>query len=159
VITGVVGPAAAGAAYEQIITRAAQRAPAATLGGVLVTPQITDAVAEILLGVSHQAPFGPTITVGLGGVLAELVRDTAFGVPPFDKAYARRMIEQTRAGTLLAGFRGAPAGDVDALVDTIMRLHDLVLDIGHRIQELDINPILVRPQGLGVCAVDALVVV
>lgn len=159
VITGVTGQDAARAAYDRIVATAAERAPTARLGGVVVAPQVTDAVAEVLLGVSHQHPFGPTITVGLGGVLAELVADTAFGVPPFDEDHARWMVGQTRIGALLAGFRGGPPGDLDALVATILRLRDLVLDVGHLVSEVDVNPLLVRPKGLGVVAVDALVVV
>ncbi len=126
--------------------------------GVVVQPQITDAVAELILGVSHQPPFGPTITFGLGGVFTEVMRDVSFRVPPFSRAEALRMIGETRAMTVLGGVRGRPAGDLDAVVDAVMRLQTLALEVGDSIAELDVNPLLVRPRGSGVVAVDALVV-
>jgi acyl-CoA synthetase (NDP forming) len=156
-----VGIASAGGvrdAYAHIVADAARLAPGARLTGVVVQPQITDAVAELILGISHQDPFGPTITFGLGGVFAEVIRDVSFRVPPFDRAEALRMIGETRAAALLGGVRGRPAGDLDALVDTVMRLHTLALEVGDAVRELDINPLLVRPRGLGVTAVDALVI-
>jgi acyl-CoA synthetase (NDP forming) len=129
-----------------------------TLTGVVVQPQITDAVAELILGVSHQEPFGPTITFGLGGVLTEVVKDVSFRVPPYTRDEALRMIAETSATRLLGGVRGRPPGDLDALADTIMRLGTLALELGDSIRELDINPLLVRPAGNGVTAVDALIV-
>ncbi|MBL7520936.1 acetate--CoA ligase family protein [Frankia sp. CNm7] len=137
---------------------AAPAAPGATVDGVLVAQQVTDAVAEVILGVSHQHPFGPTITYGLGGVFTEVFKDVSFGVPPFDADYARSMIEATKGVKLLRGTRGRHAGDIDALVDIILRVQALAVDLGDQVAELDINPILVRPAGKGAIAVDALVI-
>jgi acyl-CoA synthetase (NDP forming) len=91
-------------------------------------------------------------------VFTEVFADVAFAVPPFDAARARAVIESTKGVKLLRGTRGRPAGDLDALVDAILRLQDLAVDLGDRIAELDINPIMVRPARKGVTAVDALVV-
>ncbi|MFC5819012.1 acetate--CoA ligase family protein [Nonomuraea harbinensis] len=141
-------------AYAEIVAGAS----GLRLTGVVVQPQVTDAVAELILGVSHQAPFGPTLTFGLGGVFTEVVRDVSFRVPPFSREEALRMIGETRAPALLAGVRGRPAGDLDAVADAVMRLQTLALELGDSIRELDVNPLLVRPGGLGAVAVDALVI-
>ncbi len=117
---------------------------------------VRDAVAEAILGVSHQPPFGPTVLYGSGGIFAEVFEDVAFRVPPFTKRQARAMVEETRGARLLDGVRGRPAGDVDALVDAIMRLQRLALEVGDEIAELDVNPLMVRPRGQGVVAVDSL---
>jgi acyl-CoA synthetase (NDP forming) len=118
---------------------------------------VREPVAEAILGVSHQAPFGPTVLYGTGGIFAEVFEDVAFRVPPFTKQQARAMVEETRGVRLLRGVRGRPPGDVGALVDAIMRLQRLALEVGDEIAELDVNPLLVLAEGQGVVAVDALV--
>ncbi len=158
---GVDSLAAVRATYRELTDRAVAAAPGAAIAGVVVQPMVTDAVAEVILGLSHQHPFGPTILFGLGGVFTEVFHDVAFRVPPFTKQQARAMVEATKGAALLHGARGRPLGDLDALVDTIMKLQRLALDLGDDIAELDINPLMVRPRraaGPGVVAVDALVI-
>ncbi len=155
---GVATADAVRATYERIIDDAARLLPDAALDGVLVQPMVSGAVAEVILGLSHQAPFGPTITYGLGGVLTEVYKDVAFAVPPFRDADARAMVDSTKSAAILRGVRGRPAGDIDALIATIMKLQRLAVEIGDDISELDVNPILVLPAGQGVVAVDALMV-
>jgi acyl-CoA synthetase (NDP forming) len=96
--------------------------------------------------------------VGLGGIFVEVLRDVSFGVPPFDRAWAERMVLGLKGAPLLAGARGRPPADVPALVDLIMNVQRLALEVGGDIAELDINPVMVRPRGHGVTAVDALIV-
>lgn len=155
---GLSDAAAVEEAVGSILTNAARHAPDADVLGVVLAPQIDDAVAEVLVGVSNQHPFGPTVTFGMGGVLTEVMADVGFIVPPYDAAMVRRLIESTKVARLLHGARGKPAGDVDALVDVLMRIQDLALDLATMLEEVDVNPILVRPRGLGVVAVDALIV-
>jgi acyl-CoA synthetase (NDP forming) len=155
---GVDGAAAVRAEYRRIMEEAARRAPGARVDGVVIQPMVRGAVAEAILGLSHQHPFGPTLLFGLGGIFVEVFEDVAIRVPPFSRASARAMVEQTRGAKLLAGARGRPSGDVAALVDTIMRMQRLALEVGDDIDELDINPLMVLPRGQGVVAVDALVV-
>ena len=119
---------------------------------------VADAVAEVILGLSLQPPFGPTVVYGSGGVLTEVFHDVAFRVPPFTETQARAMIDETKGAALLRGARGRPTGDVDAVVDAIMAMQRLALDAGDAIAELDVNPLMVRPAGEGVVAVDALVI-
>ena len=93
--------------------------------------------------------------VGLGGIYVELLKDVAFRVAPFDRNEARRMIAETHAGKLLSGLRGQPPGDVEAVVDVILRVAQLALD-HPQIQEIDVNPLMVYPTGAtpGALAVD-----
>jgi acyl-CoA synthetase (NDP forming) len=119
---------------------------------------IAGVVAEVIVGLSQQAPFGPTILFGLGGVFTEVFEDVAFRVPPFTRESARAMIDEIKGAALLRGVRGRPAGDIEALVDVLMRFQRLALEVGDQIAELDVNPLLVLPAGQGVVAVDALVV-
>ena len=95
---------------------------------------------------------------GLGGVFVEVLRDVALRVPPFDKAEARRMVDEVAGAALLRGARGGPKGDIPALVDTIMQVQRLAVDHAGRLAELDINPLVVRPAGHGVIALDALAI-
>jgi acyl-CoA synthetase (NDP forming) len=125
--------------------------------GVVVQPVIAGAVAEVILGLSQQVPFGPTILFGLGGIFTEVFEDVAFRVPPFTRHSARAMVEEIKGAALLHGVRGRPVGDIEALVDALMGFQRLAIEVGDQIEELDVNPLLVLPVGRGVVAVDALV--
>ena len=108
------------------------------------------------MGVSQDELYGPVVMFGLGGVFVEVFEDVAFRVPPFNRTEARRMIEQTKGSTLLAGTRGRPRAKVSAVVDVLMKVQQLALDFCDELEELDINPLVVRPDG--VLALDALIV-
>ncbi|WP_405657614.1 acetate--CoA ligase family protein [Streptomyces sp. RK9] len=127
------------------------------LDGVLVC-QMVERGVEMVVGVSPDPLFGPTVTVGLGGVLVEVLRDVAVGVPPFGEEEARRMLTSLRGRALLDGVRGAPPADLDALVEVVLRVQRMSLELGDTLAELDINPLLVLPRGQGAVALDALAV-
>ncbi|MFD6492065.1 acetate--CoA ligase family protein [Streptomyces sp. NPDC060188] len=127
------------------------------LDGVLVC-QMVERGVEMVVGVTHDQLFGPTVTVGLGGVLVEVLRDAAVRVPPFGDDQARAMLSELRGRALLDGVRGAPPADVDALVEVVVRVQRMALELGDEISELDINPLMVLPRGQGAVALDALVV-
>jgi acyl-CoA synthetase (NDP forming) len=95
--------------------------------------------------------------LGSGGVLVELLKDSTLRLPPVNRVEALGMIHGTRGAALLQGFRGRPPADVDALADAIVRVSHLAMDLGDLVAALDINPLMVLPEGQGVCAVDALV--
>ncbi len=118
--------------------------------------ELAEPGVECVVGVSQDELFGPVVMFGLGGVFVEVFEDVAFRVPPFDRAEARRMVDQTKGAKLLAGARGRPKAKVAALVDVIMKVQTLALDLDDRLEELDINPLVVRPDG--VVALDALIV-
>ncbi|MFM9698581.1 acetate--CoA ligase family protein [Streptomyces europaeiscabiei] len=128
-----------------------------SLDGVLVC-QMVERGVEMVVGVTHDELFGPTVTVGLGGVLVEVLRDSAVRVPPFAEDQAHAMLAELRGRALLDGVRGAPPADVDALVEVVLRVQRMALELGHEIAELDINPLMVLPRGQGAVALDALAV-
>jgi acyl-CoA synthetase (NDP forming) len=98
--------------------------------------------------------FGPVVMFGLGGILTEILGDVTFRAPPFSAAETRVMLRELRGYPLLKGARGQAPVDEDALVTAIMAVQDLVIDQGHSLLELDINPLIAGPNG--VVAVDAM---
>ncbi|MEV0092530.1 acetate--CoA ligase family protein [Streptomyces sp. NPDC050738] len=127
------------------------------LDGILVC-QMVERGVEMVVGVTQDALFGPTVTVGLGGVLVEVMGDAAVRVPPFGEDQARAMLGELRGKVLLEGVRGAPPADVDALVEVVLRIQRMALELGDDLAELDINPLMVLPRGQGAVALDALAV-
>lgn len=127
------------------------------LDGILVCQMIERGV-EMVVGVTRDDLFGPTVTVGLGGVLVEVLHDAAVRVPPFGEDQARAMLTELRGHALLEGVRGAPPADVDALVEVILRIQRMALELGDDLSELDINPLMVLPRGQGAVALDALAI-
>ena len=157
VMLGVRDGAELAAAAERVTRSARAYAPEARIDGVLACEMVTDGV-EMLLGVTDDPVFGPTVALGLGGVAAEALRDVAYRVAPFDEAEARAMITELRGARLLGAFRNRPPADVDALAQAVARVSQAAWARRGRLAELDINPLFVRPQGKGVVAGDALVV-
>ena len=113
---------------------------------------------ELMLGGRRDPHFGPVVSVGMGGSLVELLDDAALRLAPLGRREAGAMLDETKASRLLAGWRGAPAADRDAVLDAVQRL-GLLLAAYPEIVEVDINPLLVAPDGQGLCVVDARVFV
>ncbi|HEY5245416.1 MAG TPA: acetate--CoA ligase family protein, partial [Acidimicrobiales bacterium] len=148
------------AAYDDLVVRAVAvttAAGTAPIDGIVVAEMVRGGV-ETVVGLSQDAVFGPTVMVGLGGVFVEVLGDVAFRVPPFDRDEARRMLAELRGRPLLTGARGRPPADVDALVDAVMAIQCLGMELAGTVREVDINPLLVRDDGQGAVALDALVV-
>lgn len=154
---GIGSEEGARSAFEEIMRNALAFAPEARLHGVLVQEMVTGGV-EALLGLARHEPFGLGMVVGVGGVLVELVADAAFELLPIDKPLALDMIARTKLGSLLAGYRGAPEADVEALAGAMVALSDLASAYGDRIEAIDLNPVAVLPLGKGVRILDALVI-
>ena len=112
---------------------------------------------EILVGVTRDPVFGWMLTVGLGGVWTELMGDVRHRLLPVNAAGAEAMLRELKGFRLLDGYRGAPKADVAAAARAIAALCTAVLAGGSRLREVEINPLLVMPQGQGAVAVDALV--
>jgi acyl-CoA synthetase (NDP forming) len=125
------------------------------LEGILVGEMVTGGV-ECIVGVVRDELFGPVVMFGLGGIAVEVYKDVTFRVPPFDRAEARRMVEEIRALPLLRGARGAPKVKMSALIDVIMKVQRLAMDLSDEVAELDINPLMVTPERA--LALDALVI-
>lgn len=146
---------AAAGAYDSLVAKAKSHFPAARIEGVLMQEQIGSGV-EMIVGLTQDPDLGPTITVGAGGIHAEILKDAATRPLPVDKDDIRAMIASLRLSPLLDGARGAAPADKEALVDLVFRLAQLGLAAGAAISELDLNPVIVLPDRA--VAVDALVV-
>ena len=157
VMLHLANAAAVEAAFAAITARVGAQQPAARIEGALVSA-MAPAGYELIVGMRRDAQFGPLVMVGLGGIYVELLADVAFRVAPFSRTEAAALLAETHAGKLLQGLRGQPAGDIPALLDVIERVAQLAL-AQPRLQELDINPLIVYPHGQGVLAVDVRMVV
>lgn len=154
---GIASPEAARVAYDAIMASAAAYAPDARLDGVSVQEMVTGGV-EVLLGIARHEPFGLGMVVGVGGTLVELIADATLELLPVDARLAREMLGRTKLANLLAGYRGAPAADTEALIQAMVRLSDLALAHADRIEAIDLNPVSVLPAGRGVRLLDVLVI-
>ena len=116
---------------------------------------------ELILGM-HRDPLGTAILLGMGGVTAELFKDTTMRLLPVEGGLSREealgMAQELKTWPLLDGFRGRPKADVEALVDTIVAFSRMAAQLGDRLVEAEINPVFVLPQGRGVRAADGVVV-
>jgi len=134
-------------AFQAIHDSVSEALPDASIQGVYVVKMVTGC-EEIIMGIKKDPAFGPVLMFGMGGIFVEVFRDVSFGIAPVNKVQARKIIEQTRAYEILRGVRGRPPRDIEALVDTLVRLGQLSLDFP-QIEELDINPLFVNDEGEG----------
>jgi acyl-CoA synthetase (NDP forming) len=155
VVLGVPDDEALLAAIRQIRASVAQRRPGTAVDRLLVQPMISG-LGEVLIGYRVDRDVGPLIMVAVGGVLTEIYRDRSLRLAPVDLPTAHEMISEVRGLMPLAGYRGLPAGDLEALAQAIVAISGLATIDGPAIQEAEINPLIVRPAGHGVVAVDAL---
>ncbi|HEV2284429.1 MAG TPA: acetate--CoA ligase family protein [Steroidobacteraceae bacterium] len=124
---------------------------------LLIEEMVRDGVAEVLIGITVDPQFGQLLVLGAGGVLTELLRDSVTLLPPFDAAAIEAALRSLRITRLLGGFRGRPAGDLPALIETALACARYAQAHLDTLAELDINPVIVRPAGSGAVAVDALI--
>jgi acyl-CoA synthetase (NDP forming) len=142
--------------FATLVDRARHHAPAARIEGVLVAKQIKGAV-EMALGVIRDPVFGPVAMVGLGGIFIEVLKDVSFRRCPFSPEEAERMVRSLRGFPLLDGVRGRPRADVPALARALSALSAFAASAGPRLLSVDVNPMLVLPEGQGCYAADAVV--
>ncbi|ATA54081.1 CoA-binding protein [Variovorax boronicumulans] len=143
-------------AFDEVMASARAYAPTAQIDGALLQ-KMEAGQAELILGATRDPVFGMTLTVGLGGVLTELYKDVSHRVLPIDEAMARDMLGELKAFPLLTGYRGRPLGDVEAACRAIAGFSRAVLALQEQADEVEVNPLLVKEQGQGVRALDALV--
>jgi acetyltransferase len=108
---------------------------------------------EVLVGMNRDPQFGPLVTFGLGGIYVETLKDVTFRIAPFSVQEAEAMLSEIRSHAILDGVRGQPPLDKAAIVDVLLRMGQLVQEFAE-ILELDINPLIVYPQGQGAIAID-----
>ena len=153
-------PEEVGEAFAQILSNVKAYNPEAEITGILVQEMITSG-EEIILGSTYDPQFGSMIMFGLGGIYVEIAKDVAFRMPPISKGEAMDMIKETKmAYSVLKGARGKAPGDIDAMCETISRFSYLVnaIESAGTNVEIDLNPIVVLPEGKGVKIVDALII-
>ncbi len=143
------------AAYERVLGNARSFSPTAEIGGVLLQPMVPAGV-EVVVGARIDPLLGPLIVAGFGGVLVELLRDSALELAPINGVEAAGMLRGLRGAALFGGLRGAPGVDLDRLADILVRVSEFAADQQGLIAELDINPIICS--GSSLLAVDALIV-
>jgi acetyltransferase len=136
-----------------MLERIRRAAPGARITGFTVQPMIRRPNAqELIIGMSEDLTFGPTLMFGAGGTAVEVLRDTSIALPPLDMKLAADLIQRTRVSRLLAGYRDRPRADLDAVASTLVKVSQLVID-HPQVLELDINPLIADDRG--VIALDA----
>ncbi|MGO4446350.1 acetate--CoA ligase family protein [Mycobacterium sp. 2YAF39] len=147
VVLGVADDAALTAAYGAMAQR---------LGPAVTVETMVEGGVEISVGFVRDDAFGPLVVVAAGGTLVELMEDRVVACPPLSRPLALRMLDSLRVAPLLAGWRGAPAVDIDALAEVIVRVSELAVDRGDEFDAVEANPVIATPRG--VIAVDAVMI-
>ncbi|MBT5050312.1 MAG: acetate--CoA ligase family protein [Rhodospirillaceae bacterium] len=140
------------AAAEAMEARLKAHDSSARVDGFLAQEMVSG--TEMLIGARDDALYGPLIILGAGGVMVELMRDVAVRLLPVNEDDVRDMLASLKSAALLDGYRGAPAADKEALIAAVVALGNFYLDHRHLLADVEINPLMVRPGGEGVCAVD-----
>jgi len=140
-------------AFELMIYRTERYLPDARIWGCQVQEMAPPGGLEVLIGMNRDPQFGPLVTFGLGGIYVEALKDVTFRVTPFTRLEAQAMLEEIRSKALLEGIRGKPPVDKEAIIDTLLRMGQLVQEFPE-IAEFDINPLIVYPKGQGAIAID-----
>jgi acetyl coenzyme A synthetase (ADP forming)-like protein len=149
---GISNPTDVRDAFDLITYRASRYMPDAQIWGCQVQEMVTGG-REVIIGMNRDPQFGPLMMFGLGGIYVEALKDVTFRVAPFSRREAKEMINEIRSIQLLRGVRGEPPVDMDAIVDTLLRMSQLVTEFPE-IVEFDINPLIVYETGRGVVGVD-----
>ena len=145
------------AAARQILDRVITRHPKAKINGILVQ-RMERGLAEVILGFRRDPQVGPVVVLGVGGVLAEIYKDIAIRLAPVGIEDARAMVDEVRGLAVIRGYRGLPRGDCEALAQAVAAMSQLAALEGRTVTEAEINPLIVKPEGEGVAAVDGLIV-
>ena len=156
VLLDVADAEAVRAGHATLLERARAARPEARIEGVLVAETVAGGI-ETIMGVKNDPAFGPVAMFGLGGIYTEIMRDVVFHRCPFTPETAERLIAGTRAGTLLKGARGKPAGDIRAAAGMLSALSVFAAAAQDRLDSIDMNPVVVLEDGQGAVALDALI--
>jgi acyl-CoA synthetase (NDP forming) len=143
-------------AYELMMLRVKRKMPNAEIRGILMEKMIMG--KEVIIGMKKDPQFGPMLMFGQGGIFVEVLKDVTFYLTPVTREEAQEMIRRTKTYKLLTGFRGQPGVDIEAIVECLVRVSQLVVDFPE-IEEIDINPLKVGEEGDGAFAVDARMII
>jgi acyl-CoA synthetase (NDP forming) len=139
-------------AHRDMTKRIHQAYPEAKIEGVLIQPMVTGG-RELIVGGRQDAQFGPVVLVGLGGIFVEILGEVSVRVAPICRREALEMIDELRGSAMLKGARGTKPSDVEAAVEVLLRLSQLLCDLPE-ILEIDINPLRVFQEKEGCLALD-----
>jgi acetyltransferase len=140
-------------AVTGMLARVAEKRPDAHVTALVVQPMVSRPRAvELIVGATVDAVFGPVVLFGSGGKSVEVVADRAVALPPLNRVLARDLVSRTAASRLLAGYRDQPPAKIDAVLDVLVKVSQLLADLPE-VAELDINPLLADDDG--VIAIDA----
>ncbi|WP_298235148.1 acetate--CoA ligase family protein [uncultured Azohydromonas sp.] len=156
VVLGIQNASELQAALSTLKTNLAERAPGVACDEVLIQP-MRKGLTEVLIGYRIDPEAGPLVMLAAGGIWAEVARDRSIRLAPVSLETAREMISEVKALKTVAGLRGKPRGDLDALARAVCALSQLAVKPELRIAEAEVNPLMVMAEGQGVLAVDALI--
>lgn len=142
-------------AYTKVIENAKKYSEDARINGVLLTPMLADGT-ELIIGAIRDQQFGPCVMVGFGGIFVEVLKDVSFKMAPVSYPEARNMVESLKLYPILNGIRGQAKLDIDAIVDTVVKVSRLIVE-NEEIKEIDINPVRVYEKGMA--ALDGRVII
>ncbi|MBU0763370.1 MAG: acetate--CoA ligase family protein [Bacteroidetes bacterium] len=142
-------------AFNDVLKNARNYNAKARINGVLVQEMVGG--TEVIIGVNNNPQFGPVVMFGLGGIFVEILKDVSMRVAPLSPEDAMEMIKEIKGFKILAGARGRSKADINAIAGVLVRISRMALDLENQVAELDINPLLVMPEGKGVRVADALV--
>ncbi|MDO4574150.1 MAG: acetate--CoA ligase family protein [Planctomycetia bacterium] len=153
VLLNIQGADAAKAGYAKIFENIEKNVPGAKIDSILIEEMAPKGV-EVIIGCNRDAKFGPLMMFGLGGTMVEVLKDVQFRLAPMSKYWADNMIRSIRSFAVLDGFRGTPKADIEKAAEIILRLSAMA--VNHpEIAELDINPLIVHPMGMGCSVADS----
>ncbi len=156
VLLDIASPEEVQRGFDLLRERLERAVPGARFDGIIIRRMIPPGY-ELIIGGKRDQSFGPVLMVGLGGIYVELWQAVGFALAPSTRRQVRALLGQTKAEKLLSGLRGQKPGDVDAFVDAVLRVGQLLEDCP-RIAELDLNPVIVGPVGCGYGVADARIV-
>jgi acetyltransferase len=143
-------------AFELMMLRIKRKKPEAAIRGVLLEKMVSG--KEVIIGMKKDPQFGPMLMFGQGGIFVEILKDVTFNLTPVTREECFDMIRKTRTYKLLTGYRGQPGVDLEAIVDNLVRVSQLVVDFPE-IEEIDITPLKVGQEGDGAFVVDARIII
>lgn len=132
--------------FKEIQKNVHEKAPKVRISGIMVQKMVPS-TTEVTIGALRDKQFGPAIMFGLGGIFIEILKDVSFRIAPVNRDDAQEMIKEIKGYPLLLGYRGNPRLDINAIVDAIVRISELMMCIDE-IDQLDLNPVSVYPSGL-----------
>ncbi|MGV9199472.1 MAG: acetate--CoA ligase family protein [Promethearchaeia archaeon] len=137
-------------AYDELMA-----IPAESQKQISVQKMAKEPITELIIGMTTDPQFGPSLMFGIGGILVELLEDVSFRIAPITEYDAKEMIHEIKGFPLLDGYRGKPKADIDAIVDVLMKISDLVME-HEEIYEMDLNPVFIYDDGIS--CVDARII-